>query len=743
MMSKIFLFVALISMAFGCKTIAQRPASIVFKDAEVAFVKANLGKAPLFDKTLQSVKETVDKEIVLGSDVPIPKDMAGGYTHETHRRNYLRMEQSSYLYKITGEAKYASYVKEMLLKYADLYPTLGLHPETRSYSRGKLFWQCLNDANWLVSVSLAYSNISESLSAKDRNRIINELLKPHALFLSVENPQFFNRIHNHSTWACAAVGMTGLAIGDKTLVDYALYGLPNDNIADDAHDNDGALIKSESKGFLAQIDGLFSPDGIYSEGPYYHRYAIYPFIIFALSIENAQPELGIFKYSDGALLKSINTLLAESNVKGDFFPINDAQKGMSIYNSSLIAAVDIAYKYGGENPSLLSVAESQGEVLLDASGMSVALNLKNKKPLIRKSEVFSDGKNGDLGGLGILRNASNQEVLFKFGSQGMGHGHFDKLSYSFYDNGEEVIQDYGMARFVNIEQKGGGGYLKENTTFAKQTIAHNTVAVNEQSHSLGDPDEAEKYAPALIFKDFSNPKVQGISAEDTKSYPGVTMRRGLFSIDDSILGNALLIDVFNVKSNEVKQYDLPVYYQGQFLESNFKYKTFESLEKLGKAAGYQHIWKEASTNEVGSEVQFSWLSKGKFYTYTAEGKSGDEIVMGRVGAMDPDFNLRRDPVFLTRRKNMKETTFVSVIETHGAYSPIDEKARNPYGVIQSIENTLDTDEYSVIKLIAKDGKEFLLCIAKNANITKHKVNIGNSQVEWEGPFIFKQIVKQK
>ena len=77
-------------------------------------------------------------------------------------------------------------------------------------------------------------------------------------------------------------------------------------------------------------------------------------------------------------------------------------------------------------------------------------------------------------------------MVFKYAAQGSSHGHYDKLSYSLYENGEEVIQDYGLARFVNIEQKGGGNYLKENKTWAKQTIAHNTVTQNETSHFKGN-----------------------------------------------------------------------------------------------------------------------------------------------------------------------------------------------------------------------------------------------------------------
>ena len=77
------------------------------------------------------------------------------------------------------------------------------------------------------------------------------------------------------------------------------------------------------------------------------------------------------------------------------------------------------------------------------------------------------------------------ELVFKYTSQGLSHGHYDKLSFSLYEKGEEVLQDYGMVRYVNIGQKGGGNYLPENTTWAKQTIAHNTLVQNATSHFEG------------------------------------------------------------------------------------------------------------------------------------------------------------------------------------------------------------------------------------------------------------------
>jgi len=53
--------------------------------------------------------------------------------------------------------------------------------------------------------------------------------------------------------------------------------------------------------------------------------------------------------------------------------------------------------------------------------------------------------------------------------------------------------------FLNIEAKYGGHYLPENNKWAKQTIAHNTVVLNESSQFNGDWHESQKIAPEILF----------------------------------------------------------------------------------------------------------------------------------------------------------------------------------------------------------------------------------------------------
>ena len=132
------------------------------------------------------------------------------------------------------------------------------------------------------------------------------------------------------------------------------------------------------------------------------------------------------------------------------------------------------------------------------------------------SVEYTDGPDGNEGGLGILRSGQGKDqtmLLMKYGVHGGGHGHFDLLHFVLFDDGREVIPDYGFSRWINIEPKFGGRYLPENDTYASQTIAHNTLVVDEKSQSNAKEDAAEAVSGERHFFDASNPNVQVISAQ--------------------------------------------------------------------------------------------------------------------------------------------------------------------------------------------------------------------------------------
>lgn len=726
--------------------IAQEHPSLILTKAGVEKIRAELGKVPLFDASLEQLKKEVDAEIALGIDTPVPKDYSGGYTHTRHKKNWIVLQKAGVLFQILRDEKYAIYVRDMLLQYAELYPTLPAHPKTRSYARGKLFWQCLNDSNWLVYVSQAYDCIYDWLSKKERKNLENNLFRPFADWISVKNPQFYNRVHNHSTWGNAAVGMIGLVMGDEELVERALYGFKDDILEVGAKDNDGGFIKEEGQktGFLANLDEPFSPDGYYTEGPYYQRYAMYPFLIFAQGLHNVKPELKIFEYKKGVLLKSVNTLLNLTDADGEFFPINDGQKGMSYYSRELVTAVDIAYHFGGNNPELLSIAQKQGRVVLDDTGLSIAMGIKEgkEKPFKKKSINLSDGSDGEQGGVGILRYGEEDlTVVLKYAAQGLSHGHYDKLSFSVYERGEEVLQDYGLARFVNIEQKGGGNYLKENTTWAKQTVAHNTLVQNETSHFKGKYEIGSKHHSELHFFDDTDSDIKLISAKEENAYPGTEMHRTLALIKDEDLEKPYVLDILKINSITKNQYDLPFYYNGQIMAVNFDYEAPASLNPLGSANGYQHLWLEGKGEPSSKNAKLSWMHHNKFYTLTSVTNGNDKLLFTRLGANDPEFNLRRDAGFMLRRADTADTVFVSIVESHGSYSPVSEFAVNASSNISSIEIVHNDEHFTAVTIEALNGDKKLLMIS-NSEISKsyeHILEINNKEYQWTGPYYFGQV----
>ena len=358
----------------------------------------------------------------------------------------------------------------------------------------------------------------------------------------------------------------------------------------------------------------------------------------------------------------------------------------------------------------------------------------------KKSINLSDGPDGTQGGVGILRN-EDIELVFKYAAQGSSHGHYDKLSYSLYENGEEVIQDYGLARFVNIEQKGGGNYLKENKTWAKQTIAHNTVTQNETSHFNGEYEIGSQHHSDLHYFSSDNANVKVVSAKEANAYPGTEMLRTMAIIKDEDFEKPYMLDIMKVTSVTANQYDFPFYYFGQVLQTNFEYNTPNTLKPLGTKNGYQHLYVEATAKANNDNSKFSWLNNNKFYTLTSVTNNADELLFTRIGANDPEFNLRRDPALLLRRKNSQNTTLISIVESHGSYSPISESAVNSNSSIKEIIVVLDTADYTAITITTINGntKIFVTANTNASKEAKHTLKINNKEYTWVGLYHYTEI----
>jgi len=698
---------------------AQHPITF-FTKTEAAEIKRDITKYPLLTRSYNEIKNEVDAWIGKDVDVPFPKDPAGGYTHDQHKANYMLMFNSGILYNLTGDIKYASLVKQLFLKYAKLNPTLKNHPEATSSSPGRIFWQALNDANWLVYTGMAYDLIYNSLSLSERKTIEDGAFKPEVEFITKDLKNWFNLIHNHGVWACAGVGIVGIATNNKEYVDMALYGTG----------------KNGKSGFIAQMDGLFSPDGYYTEGPYYVRYAILPYYLFANALKNARPQLKVFEYRNKILLKALLSGLQQTNLDGAFFPLNDALKEKDYTSNELITAIDIAWNVYGKDNGLLVVAKKQDRVLLNKGGVSIAASIAQGKNIPEyypyQTVEYADGVKGDEGGVSVLRNGKGKDLttlIYKYTSHGLSHGHFDKLNINLYDKGNEILTDYGSVRFIGVEQKYGGRYLPENKTYASQTIAHNTLVLDETSHFNGKENDAEKYHSEKLFSDISDPNVQVVAARENNAYKDADLQRTIYMLQLPG-GKKFIVDVFNATSAEKTQFDLPFQYNGQLISASFKYNYSEKAqETFGKKNGYQFLWKEGEASVKDTIAQFTFLNNRTYYTISSLIEGTASLFFTRTGANDPNFNLRREPAFIVR-KNGSGQSFISVIEIHGKFDPIIEFSTNSYSSVQNMK-LLENGDYSVLEIIT-NGKKILIAQSnKDFNkTTKHSAK----EISWTGPF---------
>ncbi|HEX2036846.1 MAG TPA: heparinase II/III family protein [Chloroflexota bacterium] len=635
------------------------------------------GAAPSLPAVSQAVQRAVQQGASgLSAAVTLPGP--GGASSTQHKQNDQLAELMLRLglaYALTGDERYATKGKDFFLAYAEQYPTLPLNPV--GTTKGRLYWQSLDEAVWLTKLAQAYDFVYESpsLSAQQKATIERDLFRRCcAIFL--QDDKTVDKTNNWATWACAAVVLTGYTIGDAAMVDQALLGTRGDR----------------SRGYLWQLDTLFSPEGWYEEGASYAVYALLPFFYVAEAVERHAPQRSVYAYRNGILGKSIIALAQAAYPNGDYPALNDSPRpGGNI--SSLAWRAEAAYHRArharlsaDETETLLAIAARGGTRSVTAAGLAVAQALTGRAQPPRFAPRPVELSDGPTGGLGILRltpqlspsavagqagstgagalPAPGQPAmaLMKYGQLGGGHGHYDKLQLLFFAGGQEVLTDYGYVRFVGVEAKDGGRYLPENDSYGRSTVGHNTVVVDERRQSEGRHPNPANNAVKRWF-DASRDAWQVVSASADSVNPGVAMERTVALAQPPGSASVLLLDLFRLRSDVAHRYDYTLHPLGELVEATVPLS--EADEVLGPANGYQHLQLKRSGQAEGP-FQLRWALKGQHYTLSlAAGGVPYRVLIAELGANDPHDNLRHEPAWLIRADGVAEHRFAAAVEWHG------------------------------------------------------------------------------
>jgi len=168
----------------------------------------------------------------------------------------------------------------------------------------------------------------------------------------------------------------------------------------------------------------------------------------------------------------------------------------------------------------------------------------------------------------------------------------------------------------------------------------------------------------------------------------------------------------------------------------------DQMIPIGKANGYQHIWKEAVSTLDSESYSYNWIGNEKFYTLHSVSEVGDEIILGRAGANDPEFNLRPDPVLIHRRNNAKSSTFINLIESHGIYNRVTEVPIVPYSVIKSIELAYSSEDHTIFTFSSDTFTwEFMIAQSNNNKEAQHSKTVDGKEYSWTGFYKLNKLKK--
>ncbi|WP_418320661.1 heparinase II/III domain-containing protein [Piscinibacter sakaiensis] len=694
------------------------------KPDEMARLREQLGQPGLMGRSIESLRVFLEPHLAKPSDIPGHGE-AGSYAHNQHQLNYRLCETAGTLFQITGEQCYADLAADLLTRYADCYLGLGFQKAKNTNPAGRIFHQILNENIWLLSMSIGYGSIRHTLSAGQCAHIEQQLLRPAVVMMTELYAHDFATIHNHGLWGVAAVGTCGLVIGDERYVQLALDGLAGDR---------------KTGGYLAEISLLFAPSGYYIEGPYYHRFAMRALLLFAEALHTHRPDLDIYNFNDQVIRTTIRALLAVVTPNGCLPALNDASRTMGIHDEGLLIAAAVYNARYGDDPAVFALARQQGQVWVHpaALGLAAAADALQSDALpFWPSVELNEGPAGDKGAQGILRAKASDgdisQVLMNYGQHGMDHGHFDTLGITLFNRGEEVLREYGFARWLNVEPKFGGRYLPENLTWARQTVAHNCVTVDGRSQNDGDRNRADQVHGLPHFFVGSG-AVQAMSAMANDHFVGVAMQRSLLLVTHEKLDTPVLVDLYRLRSDTEHVYDYAVQYAGQITETSAPVDYNRSQwTVLGEASGYQHLMGVANSR-ITEPCRITWLQGKRFNSWLSAATSG-ELLFGQLGGNDASFNLRRDTTLILRQRGSKHL-FASAFETHGLFDEPSERCHGARGELTQIRVVGHDDQGSVVELTGRQLR-LLVMVSNRADVTaqtEHEVRFDGTTYRWTGFF---------
>ncbi|MDR6553063.1 cadherin-like beta sandwich domain-containing protein [Paenibacillus qinlingensis] len=460
-------------------------------------------------------------------------DIDGGWRFTAHTVNIEAVRNLALTYALSGETKYAQKAKDMLLHYAELYPSYALQAQN-----GRLYYQSLDEAVQMIMLVQAFDLVEPSglFNAAEKYNMEQNLFAPSAKTLQ----GYDVGKSNWQTWHNAAIGAVGALLENKTLMDFSVLG---------------------RSGFNFQMANSVLSDGFWYEGAIgYHFYAQSALFFHAQALKNMGYDLfaspNFKKTFDVTLQYAFPDLgIINSNDSGKY-PTNLGAPGRVVpidYESVYAQYNDAAYG------TLLSILyndrqRARGGFIVPGNTNS---GIVGEQAVFYGKTVIPTGgtlpsESMNFTGLGhsVLRAGSGDEqnfALVDYGVHGGYHGHPDKLHLEVFGKGERLAPDLGIPPYSNSMY----------TSYYKTTFAHNTVMVNGDTQAIPLVNNVEVYEPTKLF--MQSEPFNIMTNTSSKAYAGMNRYERTVAVTKDYL-----IDLFTLESAVSRQYDWLLHGIGSF-----------------------------------------------------------------------------------------------------------------------------------------------------------------------------------
>ena len=525
--------------------------------------------------------------------------------------------QLAWAFAYSGDEKYALGVKRILLKFADDYPSYPGRIDRWGHRGmfaplgGRRRVQSLEEAEGIIPLAKAYdlTRASSAWSEVERLQVENDFFRLTAATLLA----YPMALENRQAWYNAALMSIASVLSDATLVDKALNG---------------------TSGFLAHLQRGVGDDGMWWEGTMaYQSYVMRPMIE---TIETAR-RMNIQLHENPRFKLFLSSPLRATYPDGSFPCVNDSDPA----NYHMFdASFEWAWRTYKEPRFAQALAWNNPTKL-------AALLGPDAKPACPLEEKTSDLSSIGLLFLRVGQGRDSVCAVQHYGTPGgdaSGHGHFDKLNLMLYANGREWLADIGRIGYTHKEYK----------TWAKRTIAHNTVTLNQA-------DQFVNTGKLLWVKSGHTAagEYAACAAESSGSYSDTLLRRYLF------LTPSMLVDVVEVKTEREATIDLAAHAITDSVVPGEELLP-QKIASLGNDYGYQHLKNILEWTPKGTS---SWIFSGG----ADPGKNGARLRVFFAGAPDEQifsatgigYRPDQDAPCLIRRRLGKSARFVSVYDLSG------------------------------------------------------------------------------